>query len=512
MWLLVSLLAGAATAQETPELKDLTKLLERWPREYVRWIITEGERARYESLATEVERLEFIESFWARRDPTPETPENEYRSDYLERFAYVVNRFGAGKPGWATDRGRIYLILGPPHSIQQNPMGRFSLERPSEIWTYNGLGIPGVPESIDITFVDFKSTGDFEIVSDLELTAPVDTQFGPAESGLLALAMRRNRMGYQDPRTGLDTFREVDPSRLVMREFDMQQQLLAIEDAPRRSLESLRESVAVRASFRPLTLLATAGAIRGRAGKVKVPVSLAVPYSELSFQRREGSVVYRVDYLIRLVDASGSEAASAGDRLTLTFPEEQQVTLPSLRLAVEDSLEVSPGAYKLQAYLRDNVEEKLGSVEETVEARGDEIDGLRLSSLFVASVVSDATAGSGGPFQFGAVRVVPSPERSFSSDQSLSLYLQAYGAAAGDGGRKRLKVEFFVMRQERLFLGIPSTYLFPDTEPIGIRAAIPLVKCPPGDYGIRVRVTDEVAARQATAESTFRVVPEASTR
>ena len=89
-------------------------------------------------------------------------------------------------------------------------MGRYSLERPSEIWTYNNLPIPSVPASLDITFVDFKGTGDFEIVSDLESTAPIVMQFGTAESNLLALAMRRNRLGMEDPRTGLGRFRDVD--------------------------------------------------------------------------------------------------------------------------------------------------------------------------------------------------------------------------------------------------------------------------------------------------------------
>lgn len=496
-----------ASLQAAPELEDLPKLLERWPREYVRWIITEAEKESYERLATDAERLAFIEAFWERRDPAPETRENEYRRDYLERFAFVLNRFGAGKPGWATDRGRIYLLLGPPHSIQQNPMGRYSLERASEIWTYNGLGIPGVPESLDITFVDFRNTGDFEIVSDLELTAPVDTQFGTAESGLLALAMRRSRMGYQDPRTGLDRFREVDPSRLAMREFDVQQQLVAIEDVARKSVESLREAVRVRASFGALTLRAAAGALRAGAGKVKIPVSLVVPYPELSFEREDGKLVYRVDYLIRILDPSGSEVASADDRLTLTFPEAQQSLLATQQLAVEDSLEVSPGTYELRAYLRDNVSDRLGTFEDTVEAPAGEADGLSLSSLFVATALSQAAGeAGGGPFQFGAVRVVPSPDRVFTSEQELHLYLQAYGAEGREDARKRLKVDFFVMREGRLFLGVPSTYLFPDTEPVGIRAAIPLLKCPPGDYTIRVRVTDEVADRRATTESTFRVV------
>ena len=198
----VALVLGAACAagaqeRDPPPLpqeiggEDLSALLERWPREYVRWIMTDEERKRYKNLVTDEQRIGFVEGFWRRRDPSAGTPDNEYRSQYLERYAFVARAFSAGRPGWSTDRGRIYLILGPPHSIERNPMGRYGLERPSEIWTFNNLGIPGVPASLDVTFVDFKGTGDFEIVSDLDSTAAIVNELGFAESNLLALAMRR---------------------------------------------------------------------------------------------------------------------------------------------------------------------------------------------------------------------------------------------------------------------------------------------------------------------------------
>ncbi len=157
-------LAFSSSVIQLPEQiagKDLSDLLRRWPREYARWIMADAESDRDKSLNTDRERLEFIEHFWARRDPDPEIPVNQYRSDYLERFAFVSYHFAAGKPGWATDRGRLYVLLGPPHGIQRNPMGRWGFERPSEIWTYNGLGIPGVPETWEVSFVDFKGTGEF---------------------------------------------------------------------------------------------------------------------------------------------------------------------------------------------------------------------------------------------------------------------------------------------------------------------------------------------------------------
>ncbi len=498
-----------AAAQSAPgppqqiEGKDLSDLLGRWPREYVRWIITDTERDQYKILETDQARLEFIERFWARRDPFPETPGNEYRAEYLERYAYVINRFSAGKPGWATDRGRIYLLLGPPHAVQQNPMGRYSLERPSEIWSYNNLPIPGIPASLDITFVDFKGTGDHEIVSDLDSTAPVVMQFGTAESNLLALAMRRGRLGMEDPRTGFGRFREVDSTRLAMREFDLQQQLIEIQ-RPERTIQ-LEEFVKTSVTFDRLSLQATSGIVYTLEGGVKIPVSIAVPYRELTASKTGDQAQYDLDYLILLIDAEGNEAARVGDRLTIRFSQEQYILAAAQHLSIEESLEVEPGSYKLQAIVRDNTRQRVGTVEEELEVPKQPPDGLSLSSLFLAGRLIKGMPEAPRPFQFGTLRVIPSLDRVFAPDQQLGVYIQAYGTAKDSDGRKKVKVDFFVMRDERLYMGVPASHLFPDTEPVGISASIPLRKCTPGSYVLRVRVTDEVNGRAAEQDATFTV-------
>jgi len=476
-----------------------------WPRQYVRWIISEREREQYQALTIDEERLRFIERFWSRRDPTPETPENEFRADYLERYAYVANHFSAGRPGWSTDRGRMYLILGPPHSIQQNPMGRYGLERPSETWTYNGLDIPNVPASLDINFVDFKGTGEFEIVSDLETSAPIDTIFGSAENPLMAWSMRRGRIGNVDPRTGFDTFREVDSSRLTMRELDLQEQVRNIEAEPARRLASLDEMVEARVTFDRLDVQVATGVVYTDEGKARIPVSVVVPYQQLSARRQEESVSYRIDYLLRLFDPQGEEVTRAEDALTLTFSEAQFQQSAQHRLALEESLYAEPGTYRLQAIFRDSQEDRVGSWEQALEIPAQDPEALSLSSVFLAAALVESVAGESQPFQFGSVRVIPSPDDIFSQTDDLGLYVQAYRAQAEADGRKRIKVDFFVMQAGRLFMRAPASHLFPTSEPVGITATIPLRKCAPGDYVLRVRVTDEIAGSIAEEEHPFTV-------
>ncbi|MGA7925303.1 MAG: GWxTD domain-containing protein, partial [Candidatus Sulfotelmatobacter sp.] len=92
---------------------ELSKTYKKWLNEDVVWIITDQERAAFKQLSNDEERDNFIEQFWLRRDPTPDTEENEYKEEHYRRIAYANEHFAAGIPGWKTDRGRIYIMYGP---------------------------------------------------------------------------------------------------------------------------------------------------------------------------------------------------------------------------------------------------------------------------------------------------------------------------------------------------------------------------------------------------------------
>ena len=95
----------------------------KWLNEDVRWIITPEELSAFKQLSNDEERDQFIEQFWLRRDPTPDTVENEYKEEHYRRIAYANEHFAAGKAGWRTDRGRIYIVFGPPDEIEAHPSG-----------------------------------------------------------------------------------------------------------------------------------------------------------------------------------------------------------------------------------------------------------------------------------------------------------------------------------------------------------------------------------------------------
>src|SRR6202046_3198661 len=162
-------------AQQKAVKEELKGVYKKWVNEDVRWIITDQELQAFKSLGNDEERDQFIENFWLRRNPNPDSPENEYREEHYARIAYANEHFAAGKPGWKTDRGHIYISFGKPDSIDSHPSGG-SYERPMdegggetstfpfETWHYRYL--EGVGDNIDIEFVDTCQCGDYHFTID----------------------------------------------------------------------------------------------------------------------------------------------------------------------------------------------------------------------------------------------------------------------------------------------------------------------------------------------------------
>ncbi len=146
-----------------------------WLNQDVAWIITDEERKSFKKLSNDEERDAFIEQFWLRRNPNPDSPENEFREEHYRRIAYANEHFAAGKPGWKTDRGHIYISFGPPDSIEAHPSGG-NYQRPVEegggetstfpfeIWHYRY--IEGIGENVDLEFVDTCQCGDYHFTID----------------------------------------------------------------------------------------------------------------------------------------------------------------------------------------------------------------------------------------------------------------------------------------------------------------------------------------------------------
>src|SRR5581483_9293680 len=155
--------------------QEVSQTYKKWLNEDVRWIITPEEEQAFKRLQNDEEREQFIENFWLRRDPTPDTAENEFKEEHYRRIAYANERYASGIPGWKTDRGRIYITFGPPDEIESHPSGG-TYERPPEEgggttstfpfeqWRYRY--IEDIGNDIIIEFVDPTMSGEYRMTMD----------------------------------------------------------------------------------------------------------------------------------------------------------------------------------------------------------------------------------------------------------------------------------------------------------------------------------------------------------
>ena len=168
-----------AAKEQQRKNKDLERELDsqykKWLNEDVIYIITPEEKNAFLHLATNEEREQFIEQFWQRRNPDPDSAENTYKEEHYRRIAYANEHYASGIPGWKTDRGRIYIMWGPADEVDSHPTGG-SYQRPStegggetttypfEDWRYRYL--EGMGEDVELEFVDPTSTGEYHLTMD----------------------------------------------------------------------------------------------------------------------------------------------------------------------------------------------------------------------------------------------------------------------------------------------------------------------------------------------------------
>ncbi|MGB7622288.1 MAG: GWxTD domain-containing protein, partial [Terriglobia bacterium] len=136
-----------------------------WLEQDVAYIITNGERIGFKRLATDEERELFITMFWFRRDPTRDTLENEFRDEHYRRMVYANEKFTTDVPGWKTDRGRIYILLGPPDQIESKP----TVGSVPEVWRYHRVPVSPPDKEVTVEFLDQSRDGNYRLITDVAM-------------------------------------------------------------------------------------------------------------------------------------------------------------------------------------------------------------------------------------------------------------------------------------------------------------------------------------------------------
>src|SRR5579859_1137288 len=242
--------------------KELETPYRKWLNEDVAYIITDEERAAFKRFQNDEEREQFIENFWLRRDPTPDTVENEFKEEHYRRIAYANDHFASGIPGWKTDRGRIYITFGPPDERDEHPSGG-TYERPPEEgggetttypfedWRYRY--IEGIGNDVNIEFVDPTMTGEYRMTMD---PSEKDALSRVPGAGLtlseqMGLSSKTDRFNRTDG-THLGTPLGGQPES--MNEFSRLEQFAKLQKPPAIKYKDLEAAISTRITFNILPM------------------------------------------------------------------------------------------------------------------------------------------------------------------------------------------------------------------------------------------------------------------
>jgi GWxTD domain-containing protein len=506
LFLAVGVAASSASQSRYDNLTE-EEAAKVWIEEIVPYITTKREREIYKELKTSEERVRFIDTFWARRDPTPDTPENEYQQEHYRRLAYANTFFNAGRPGWRTDRGRIYILLGAPNEIDSDPMGRLAHQFPTEVWTYSQPPNPRLPPNLVIAFVDKRSIGDYEItfnlLADSDSTRRTEALMGQGFLDELAEAEVRS-MNFGRPGTVTSIADGLAP------ELERLSELAIIAQMPEQAIQPLREVVTTDFSFDTATLEVTPRVefFRASDGEMAIPINVDLAYGNFAYEEKGDFYESRFEILARIVDANGNSVDEYVREELFALPKAQLESLLRQSVLYQLVLYAPPGDYQLQLAVRDeNQRLRMRESELTVPAVGASLD---LSTVLLAEQILELDEpppeGKKEPFTFGKYKVLPSQDGSFGTGTSLHVYFEVYNLGLDEGGKTRVQLDYTFRREGRLFRAMATTYPFPDSKQNrSIMSSIPLGDFTPANYSLTVTLTDQVTGEVITRQVPFAV-------
>jgi len=482
---------SAAPAARKPP--DYDAPVERWREGPVRYLLGKDEDDTFRALTTDEARAGFIQTFWARRDPIASTPENEYRSLFYARVADANRVFmDSTKPGWKTDRGKIYILLGPPDDFEQ-PQSRNVFAPDAITWTYRNRRLVGIDALPIIRFVK-DATGEYRLADNLVLSSienPISIAFQtqamqmkslPEPTKVLDTIVSTRTLFDASPfRTHSDFLRATDGGTFAVLTLGVKPDLL---------LQAAQEKAA-------------GGPAGAAPGSVPGPQPAAAGARFEVVARLVGG---RPD--LPTYDFAGSSELRAGP--------EDSASDASGYLLFQGGQVVRPGPYAAYYGVVDRPTGEVFSFKEQVEVPDLHEERFRLSALTLASRLERVERAAGGystPFVLGGLKAIPRPDDMFHNGEDFACYYQIYGSETDPiDGRPDLDLEyqFYAARDS----GPGGLVFAPLGKPIRLTRqrsqvqgyAIPIKDWQRGTYRLRVQVTDNVGDRQTTGEVSFRVL------
>jgi GWxTD domain-containing protein len=507
--------------QEAKLRKELETPYKKWLNEDVTYIITDEERQAFKRLNTDEEREQFIEQFWLRRDPTPDTEENEFKEEHYRRIAYANEHYASGIPGWKTDRGRIYITYGPPDEIDSHPSGG-SYERPIEEgggetstypfedWRYRY--IEGIGNDVNIEFVDPTMTGEYHMTMD---PSEKDALLYVPGAGLtlyeqMGMTNKTARFNRTDG-THLGTGNQPLPAS--MDEFTRLENYAKLQAPPKVKFKDLEAAVTSHITFNILPVKVQADFIKVTNSTILTNITLQFENKDLQFQLKDGIQRAAVNIYARITTMSRRPVNWFEDTVTHDIPPQMLAELASKSSVYQKQVFLAPGTYRLNVVVKDVIGGNMNNYEMALNIPHYDDEKLSSSTLILADVMEKMPLRSIGrdPFVIGSLKVRPRLTDTFRHDEKLGIYLQLYNFGPDEKTQKpNGTIEYEVLKNgsnEKIFNFSEEIAKVPDAsaQQVTIEKLLPLQTLKPGQYTLKMKVTDKNRNQTLTPSATFTV-------
>ncbi|MGA2345244.1 MAG: GWxTD domain-containing protein [Candidatus Sulfotelmatobacter sp.] len=508
--------------------QELSKTYKKWLDEDVFWIITDEERAAFKQLSNDEERDNFIEAFWQRRDPTPDTEENEFKEEHYRRIAYSNEHFAAGVPGWKTDRGRIYIVYGKPDEIDSHPSGG-TYERPMEEgggetstfpfedWRYRY--IDNIGQEVIIEFVDSCMCGEYHMTID---RSEKDALLYTPNAGLtLYEQMGMSNKAQRFNNSGLERLgRGPDSSMNEAKQFDRLEQYSKLMAAPPVKFTDLTEEVLSKVILNPMPFDVRSDFVKVTSDTVLVPVTIQMKNRDITFVNKDGIQRGTVNIFGRLSTLTGKVVQTFEDTVQVDVPAELLPRTAENASVYWKALPLRPGHYKLYVAVKDVNGDRKGVWSRSIIVPEFSDDKLANSTLVVADLMEPVpTKDIGtGSFVIGTTKVRPRVAAADGKpalfkrdkDQKLNFWMQVYNLGVDEKTHKpSATIEYNITNLATNKSVVAQT---DNTDTMGnlgdqltLQKSIRTANLQPGIYKIEIKVNDNISKQTIDPSQVFAV-------
>ena len=497
--------------KNTPE--DLPPKYRKWIEEEVVYIITPKEKDVFLQLNTDRERDLFIKAFWRIRNPNPFSETNEFKEEHYKRIEYANRQFGrtSSLPGWKTDRGRIYITLGPPTSKQFYE--NLSSIYPVIAWYYQGMSKYGLTDVFNIVFYKRMGTGDYILYSpNIDGPTSLVAHYSLGQETMTFESAYKEL--YEADTTLADVAISLVPGEtFALGEFSLASDrlLMDINSLPEKIVKDEYSEKFLR--FKDIVEVEYTANYIGNQSLVHVSqdeagiffVNYIVELDRFSVNQFDDKFVTRLKANGKVDDSEGRTILQFERSIPIQLNQNQFKQIQSQKAGIQDLFPLIEGDFHFTLLVKNEASKEFTSVERDITIPSS--SEVQMSTLVLAYNRKQGTPPNRkSAFRIGKEQLFPVMDLNFSQSDTLTLFCQIFGGR-DIKNKSIVKIEIFKDETEVQAVQIEKIKNLEDYRFNTVLEDFTLSDLAPGYYKIRVSVQDDTGQILLSREKPFLISP-----